>query len=544
MKKLLRSYFLCFVFCFMLFIYEPIIMYATNIDDFWFDLGTMIVPVIKIFLIFLLLTILMVSILYFINKLLSKTKFKIFKNYKLFEIIILIGFVLFFVTYIQGNYLIGNLPPLDGSSYAENKYIVENVITLSILLIISLIVIISCKKINIEKTIKYTTYISLAILVMLSISLLTTLISNKAFITKDGTMFSTENINDVSLNKNFYIYVLDTIDSREFYETLNENMEYKDLFNDFTYYPDTLSTYAYTRDSIPQILTGEVNDNEKNISDYSTDALNNSPLFEKLQNQQYDMNIYDLDLIWNGQKKYEIKNVILRKNSKINLFSFFKQELKYVLFKYVPYGLKKYSKVESIDFNLCTEKFLWGSDIAYNNMISNPKMNILDNNQFQFIHIEGAHPPFDLDRNLNRIDNGTFKEKILANINVLSTFINRLKSNGVYDNSAIIILADHGYSDVTNLGRYNPILLIKGTDEKHEMKISNLPISYGDLMEAYLDLLDGKKSTELFKNISKNRTRNFIWYNFNKEDYMVEYVTNGKAWEIDKFKKTGKIFER
>ena len=43
MKKIGYPVLLTLVTLFMLFIYEPIIMYAGNIDDFWFDLY-MILP--------------------------------------------------------------------------------------------------------------------------------------------------------------------------------------------------------------------------------------------------------------------------------------------------------------------------------------------------------------------------------------------------------------------------------------------------------------------------------------------------------------------
>ena len=553
MKKLLSSYILCFAFCFMLFIYEPILMYATNMNDFWFDLGIMIVPVIKIFLIFLIFTILMVSILYFFNKLLSKTKFKIFKDYKIFNIIILIGFILFFVTYIQGNYLIGNLPPLDGSEINWGIYTTDNLITAGILLIFIALSIFLCYKIKINNTIKYASYLSIAVVFMLSISLISTLISNNAFATKNkGVIFSERNINNVSENQNFYIFLLDAVDSESFYNTLKESSKYKDLFEDFTYYSDALSLYAYTRDTIPFLLSGKVNRNENEFSKYSSDALNTSSLFEKLKESNYDINLYDIDLIWNGNKSYKIDNVINITDSKIDLFSFFKQEIKYIIFKYAPYSLKKYSKIIRMDFNLCTEKFRWGLDTQTKIIKENPILNKLKNNQFQLIHTEGAHMPFNIDENLKRLeDNGTYEQKIKANFVYIKEFLDRLKENDSYDNSIIIILADHGFQTNENIEypdyifyRYNPILFIKGINEKHEMINSTLPVSYLDLPNAYNELLDGKKSTELFKNVKENRTRKMIFYEYMKENHMEEYETNGKAWEVDKFKKTENVYDR
>ena len=43
-KELLPAYFVVLAACFMMFIYEPILLYSTNKNDFWFDFSIMITP--------------------------------------------------------------------------------------------------------------------------------------------------------------------------------------------------------------------------------------------------------------------------------------------------------------------------------------------------------------------------------------------------------------------------------------------------------------------------------------------------------------------
>ena len=66
-------------------------------------------------------------------------------------------------------------------------------------------------------------------------------------------------------------------------------------------------------------------------------------------------------------------------------------------------------------------------------------------------------------------------------------------------------MSDHGYNG--SLGqngeatwmRQCALLLIKGRNEHHDtMQISQAPISFEDLQEAYTRLLDGKQSTAAF----------------------------------------------
>ena len=104
-------------------------------------------------------------------------------------------------------------------------------------------------------------------------------------------------------------------------------------------------------------------------------------------------------------------------------------------------------------------------------------------------------------------------------------------------------MADHGYNFDSVTGRQNPILYIKGIDEHHSsMKVSDKAIMYEDLQDAYFDLLDGKSSRELFKDIGIERERRFIFYKYTKEKYMYEYIQYGKAWDEDTLIATGKEF--
>ncbi len=532
----MEIFIVCFLLCFMCFIYEPIIMYSTNINDFWFDFHTMLLPTIKIFLVIFLILVILSYLWFIICK-------KVIKKEKIYNISLLCIFVIFFATYVQGNFLIGNLPLIDGSDINWNDYKIDNLLTIIIWTILIFTTIILSKKLSSNKTIKYCSYISFAIFGMLSISLISTLLSTDALKSKDNILFTENNFNKVSDNKNFIILLVDAVDSNTFYNFIENNDDYRKIFNDFTFFPDTMSTYPFTRDSIPLLLSGKINKNEEPFDIFSTNSLNSSPLFETLTEKDYEINLYDQELIWNDNRKYNVNNVISISESKVKLKSFFKQELKYILYKYLPYFLKNFSKIESLNFNFSSDNYDWRIDNNYKN-INNENLKIVNNKQFKFIHTEGAHSPFDLNKNLNRISNGTYKEKVEANFKIIESYLNKLKENNVYDNSIIIILADHGYSENTILERMNPILFIKGFNEKHEMNISNLPISHVDLITTYKELLENKKSTELFKNIDYNRKRNFLYLSAKNPNHMIEYETEGKANDISKFKKTGNIFDR
>ncbi len=544
MKKLVPAYVLSVVISFMLFIYEPIIMYATNVNDFWFDFWKMIIPILVIFLCSTILLSLIYSFIYFINK-------KFFKKLKIYEIILIISYIGFILLYVQGNFLIKNLPGLDGAAmdWSNKQYLVEDIVGLVIGILLVIGSVISTKKQGIEKTINVGKYVSICISLMLLTSLVTTVISNDTFVKKEVILSTNKNLNSASTDKNFFIFLVDAVDSRTFNEVLEES-DYEDTFDNFTYYPDTMSTYAFTRDSIPFIISGIWNKNKTGFLTYYQKAFNESVLLDKLHKEDYDINIYDYELRWTGKKAHVVSNGEFI-NSKIKIGEFTRQMGKFVAFKYLPYPLKKYSKILSLNFYKCkavdnSNEFSW-YDVDYYKVATKKEIKKEDKKIFQFIHLEGGHIPLNIDENFKPTTNGTYKQKLMATLKVTNAFINRLKEAGVYDNSVIIIMSDHGFNTVNNgsaSGRQNPILYIKGIDEHHDMYTSDKPISYTDLNDLYMGLLDGKNSEEIVEDIPDERERKYLWYIWSRENHMVEYVQKGKAWNMDTLEKTGKEFNR
>lgn len=539
-KGLLPGWIVSFAFCFMLFIYEPVVMYATNKDDFWFDMGVVAAPMLGIFMLFFIGSAAVLSGLFFLFKLLKKPA--------VYNVITALFFVIFAATYAQGNFLAGHLPALDGSEIDWGAYTKDNIITLVIWVVLTALVVLALVKCDLGSVMRYVSLMSVVIFVMLSVSLVSVSIKNNAFQVKNAFISSAAGLNGASDEKNFFIFMVDSQSASEFSEAISEE-EFSGAFDDFTFYPDTLSTFAYTRDSLPFILSGHMNYNEEEFGDYCSNALNNSTLFSELEGRGYDMYLYSSELSWYGKKDFDIKNDNGSSNAKFRFGDFFTEEMRYVRFKYLPYILKKYSDIENMDFNRTIEMFDWRNDELYRDFRNTSSLETSSGAQFRLIHAEGAHVPLDMDEDLHRIQGGTYLQKTTATAKLISAFIERLKAAGAYDNSVIIILSDHGYQPASGapenyiLSRFNPVLLVKGIDEHHDFEISDKPVSYLDLPQAYVDLLDGKQTAELFPEAEYPRTRTVIWYEIYKEEHKEEYITDGKATEWDKFVNTGKTYD-
>ena len=225
-------------------------------------------------------------------------------------------------------------------------------------------------------------------------------------------------------------------------------------------------------------------------------------------------------------------------------------------FKYAPFNLKKYSEF-NID-NFGTLKVADAS-IKVDNWRNETFLKRLEDGMtlndskkyFKFIHTKGAHLPFDMSEDIVRLGTEnkaytTYYNQVRGTAKLLAEYLQDLKELGVYDDSVIVLLSDHGYSPSNKepKDRQNPMLMVKGKNEQHDFQRSYDVVSHADLMEAFDRLLDGKQSTELFDyHEGDYRERYYIEFAWKKEDQMTEMKTTGPAWDYEAMEYTGKVYK-
>lgn len=107
---------------------------------------------------------------------------------------------------------------------------------------------------------------------------------------------------------------------------------------------------------------------------------------------------------------------------------------------------------------------------------------------FHFCHFLGNH------FNLNEFGysdniNTSMRQRTKGSLAILFNYIDQMKQLGVYDNSTIILMADHGAPGEQVNSQFNPTFLIKPKGYSGKFTISEAPISYEDLVPTILSLI-------------------------------------------------------
>jgi hypothetical protein len=121
---------------------------------------------------------------------------------------------------------------------------------------------------------------------------------------------------------------------------------------------------------------------------------------------------------------------------------------------------------------------------------------------FRFIHLMGTHFPYKLDAEGNYWETGTDETaQMRGAFHITSEYLHQLKELGVYDNSTIIVTADHGTWYPTDRPidiPTAPIILVKPAQsaelDAQPCQISEKPVSHLDLQATMLDGMGADQS--------------------------------------------------
>jgi len=519
------------VFSFMLAIFAPLEIYLSNKGYFFFP-GTDMLAVMGIGFVVLCIA---CTVILLISKLVGRKFYDIISGMFIGGIIGL---------YIQGNWDATDYGAWNGDDIDWGAFTTQKLLFIVLWIILfALSVTLSIKKHTMF--VKISGYVCGFIGLILIYTTVVLLIGNGGLAKNKEYIATTDGEMQFSKNQNMIILVVDTFDGSAFSKLIEEDEQYKKAFEGFTFYRDTMGAYTSTDMSLPMIVTGEDYKNDKLFGDYLNAAYEESEFIGWLTDNGWEKDIYTDMLVPQNNESIRINNL----KQLLRVSSDNKKLMKYmysmVSFRYLPQPLKKYFTFypDNLKMELCTfdseEYEAYAEDnLAFRNLIDSLTAE-KEKGVFQLIHIDGSHPPFYYTKDLELSETETsYEEECEAMIRLTERFLDKLRQADIYDNTVIYIMGDHGYYN----NRQNPLLLVKGYGEGGDMKTSDIPVSFYDLQDSYIELLEKKCTSdavfdEFAEGDRKRAVRSVPWNtHLNHDTYggvMKEYASEKAAYTDD-----------
>lgn len=518
------------------FVYAPLELYANNIEDFAYDLRDLV----SVILPAAIVTAFFTTFLFTVLRALSN---------RVWKAALIIVFIFFIASYIQGIFLSRNLPPMDGTPVSWTGFDYQRKYSIICIAVLSAAMIFAVRHIRFEKIASFIKLTSLALtaLVLLSSALL--IFSDGMAQDKPKQYVSDEGLLEMSSEDNLMVFLVDAIDAEAFRQVYECHPEYDELFQDFTFFPNTMAGYPYTSRAIPHIFSGDWYENNGSFTDWCNRVFSSSELITMLKEEEYQSGFYCSEYNFSDVLSDTFINVRIQQND-IAPLPFLLTQLKLSAYRFFPYDLKKTvmltpeeaerntSAGQSADAYRCLPEEL-------EEIFKSKDISVTDKKQFKFIYTFGAHLPFDYDAQSEMIEDCSYLSSVEKTMSVCAEYLIRLKESGVYDCTGIVILADHGYNGEESSGRQNPVLLIKGKNEKHPFMISEKSVSHADMKDAILSLQNGSDSLHVFPfEENEPRERRYLQYDYAGEEYLTEYIQTGYAADESSMAETGNRYVR
>lgn len=375
---------------------------------------------------------------------------------------------------------------------------------------------------------------------------------------------SSEGEYSLAPQKNTVFFILDACDQKYVQKALSE---YPDLFDDFkgfVYYPDAVSHYGRTFPSVAYLLTHQDCYFDSPFPEFIHDAWQESRFLPALKENGADVRLFtDSSYYDAGSGKLAENFSVMDYGDVRNLHPFvlFKQMTRVSLYKGLPYLFKPLFEYSAQDVNKYSVAGTEDSAIQfddyefYQHLLANGlTVDEQYSSAFRFYHMIGVHPGARTNADVEIDPDADTSEMLKGCLKIINTYVSYMKELGIFDDSEIIITADHEMTQISgpDYGMTGPggiIMLVKqpGVSDNVPLKISDAQVCHDDLFAAIYESqsIDGNGYGETIWNIpeGKQRTR-YHYYTvlFDDTDGEIairEYAITGDSRDFDNYHLTG-----
>lgn len=390
----------------------------------------------------------------------------------------------------------------------------------------------------------------------------------------------------VNPNSNVVVFVLDTYDNAYLNTALRNRhdvtQEVLDEFTGFTYFKNATSAMIPTRFAIPFMMTGEMPTPDEPFSVYKANRYARSTFLQEMHDLDYSIGLYT-DSLTIGSLPQDQQNHIT--DLTVNMHKLSTETLDFGGTLYALYQMGLYrdapwpfkwafwyytdsinALIVKYDPTALPEETIYVmDDIRYFNRLEQYGLTLEEGDYaggFRFIHLLGSHYPFNYDEYVNDLgtDGSSVIPQSIGALRIVATYIQDLKDLGVYDDTTIIVTADHGYWTITLdpiEETSSPIMFVKPAQsaslDEMPMIEDMTPVSHLDLQATILEAMGADESEWQAYGYSMlssdeipgDRVRLYLTTDSEPDLTDVrlrEYAIDGDAQNWDDWSETGRIW--
>ena len=497
-KRLIVAALASLAFVYTLFVFGILEVYIANINFYTFAIDDLLPPTI----------VLAVSLLAIMTLVLFLLRGRIF-NY--FVTMIFSSTV---CAYTQCNFLGKHMDSLDGSEIqweGMTKNMLVNLLIWAVIFIIPFIVHYFSRK----TWRRMVSFVSALLVLMQTAGLVKLVVTSDFVDVVSNGYLSNSTIYEVSPQKNVIMFLLDRFDYIWQEEIFEAYPELKDEFDDFTTYDNVCGSYSRTFPSVCYMLTGVKCEYDIPIYSYFKKAWTEGTFLKDIKDAGYQSKIYT-------EVNYVIKNTnnavgkidnIGTQVRQPNIKSMMTSMIDLSMYRYSPLAMKPFfwcytgdleNVIESADSTVALDIHSTDDPAFYANLVSEG-LSVKEDSpgSFIFYHMRGAHDPYTMDSDGSKKDSGYSAEdrtkQILGNFKMIRQYMDDLKELGLYDDTTIIITADHGrtgyfsrLSEDYSCPTRQISLMVKpaGASDGQPMKYDSRPLTQDNIRATVLKALN------------------------------------------------------
>lgn len=358
------------------------------------------------------------------------------------------------------------------------------------------------------------------------------------------TYLSQEGLYTVGTEENLLVLVLDSVDADQFAQALAEDPDLSRRLEGFTWYRNAMGLSDPTKYGLPALLTGQAYTQPVDYAGFIAAAYADAPLYTMLAGDVWDARFFT-DSRYVSLDAGVVDNLAREELAVNDPAGLTRDLLRLCAFRYAPHFLKPqlwmYSNVFLPYAQAQGEPVYEVTDPAFDARLREEGLEATVERAFRLIHLTGMHPPYTMDADCQYQAQGvTAQEQMRGCLRLAEDYLEQLRALGVYDRSAVLILADHGTDTV-----HRPLLLLKRPGDTGEMAVNDAPVSYADLPATYVALLTGAQAgTELWS-IPQGQARTRLYYHESSRNNafnLYEYSTQALSPSWEELIPTGRVF--